>query len=410
MVFRSTHLPLFSLLITIAACDARSSSSLGRSADAPPPRSSSFALSRDDVRSLGAEPELVDKLASSPYAYFRFIAEPFAQRVCELFKDKRWEIPAGVVHGDAHLEQFVITDETYGLEDFDQTGLGAPVVDLVRFATSIHLACREVSWPCDPEQAVSVFLEAYKAGVKNPRLATDTPPVVDRLRAENAKRPDFLEWAESLMVPLSPEQETAVRENWQAFVSFFTQVQPQEPELFEVVKMGELKIGIGSALDRKFLFRVRGPSEDPADDLILEAKLQSLPEGVECVSTPPAGGMFRPLMAAARIGRRLPDVFGYVPLEQRRDRPVHFWVQEWDPGYSELSIADLQGQAELDQIVRDAGLQLGTGASSLVPEALLGQHRYACLRVFDMLDARVRESARSLATEVVQQWNQLRRD
>lgn len=410
MVLRLPHLPVFSLLLTIVACDARSSSSRERGAEPPAPRSSSFALTRDDLRSRGAKPELVDKLASSPYAYFRFIAEPFAQRVCELFRDKRWEIPAGVVHGDAHLEQFVVTDETYGLEDFDQTGFGSPVVDLVRFATSIHLACREVSWACDPEQAVSVFLEAYKEGVTNPRLATDTPPVVERLRAENAKRPDFLEWAESLMVPLTSEQEKAVRENWQAFVSFFTEVQPQEPELFEVVEMGELKIGIGSALDRKLLFRVRGPTEDPADDLILEAKLQSMPEGVECVGTPPAGGMFRPLMAAARIGRRVPDVFGYVPLEQRPDRPVHFWVQQWDPGYTELSIADLQDQAELDQIVHDAGLQLGTGASSLVPEVLLAQHRYACLRAFDMLDARVRESARSLADEVVQQWSQLRRD
>ena len=32
------------------------------------------------------------------------------------------------VHGDAHIEQFVVTDDSYGLEDFDQAGYGPAVV------------------------------------------------------------------------------------------------------------------------------------------------------------------------------------------------------------------------------------------------------------------------------------------
>ena len=52
-------------------------------------------------------------------------------------------LPSGAVHGDAHLEQFVVTDDDFGLADFDSAGYGPAIVDLVRYAASLHLACRE---------------------------------------------------------------------------------------------------------------------------------------------------------------------------------------------------------------------------------------------------------------------------
>jgi uncharacterized protein (DUF2252 family) len=37
----------------------------------------------------------------------------------------------------------VVTDDDFGLADFDSAGYGPAIVDLVRYAASLHLACRE---------------------------------------------------------------------------------------------------------------------------------------------------------------------------------------------------------------------------------------------------------------------------
>ena len=57
------------------------------------------------------------------------------------------------------------------LSDFDRSGFGPSVVDLVRYSASIHLACREVQWRCDPGQAVGVFFSAYREALDHPRRA-----------------------------------------------------------------------------------------------------------------------------------------------------------------------------------------------------------------------------------------------
>ena len=67
----------------------------------------------------------------------------FAARTCYEFRDVRWQLPSVAVHGDAHPEQFVVTDASFGLADFDRAGFGPAIVDLVRYAASVHLACRE---------------------------------------------------------------------------------------------------------------------------------------------------------------------------------------------------------------------------------------------------------------------------
>lgn len=50
----------------------------------------------------------------------------------------RWRLPSGAVQGDAHLEQFVVTDDDFGLADFDNAGYGPAIVDLVRYARDQH--------------------------------------------------------------------------------------------------------------------------------------------------------------------------------------------------------------------------------------------------------------------------------
>ena len=135
-------------------------------APAPPPAAcgsdaygseASLLLDRGRLRANGATPALLAKLDSSAHRYARLLAMETAARVCFAFRDVRWHLPVVAIHGDAHVEQFVITPKTFGLEDFDQAGFGPAVVDLVRFASSLHLACRETKWQCRPDDAVAAF-------------------------------------------------------------------------------------------------------------------------------------------------------------------------------------------------------------------------------------------------------------
>jgi thiamine kinase-like enzyme len=187
----------------------------------PPGQPSSTSLPGDDLFNLqltkaklradGASESLVDKISASAFRYFRAMAEPFKHRTCEAFRDLRWRLPSGPVHGDAHLEQFVVTDDDFGLADFDNAGSGPAIVDLVRYASSLHLACREIEGGCDPEQAVTAYFNAYHTALDYP-AQRNQPEIVARLRGRLGPAPDaWLQWAESLMQPLARAEEERVR-------------------------------------------------------------------------------------------------------------------------------------------------------------------------------------------------------
>src|SRR5262245_45491148 len=116
----------------------------------------SFAIAR---ASLAGSPKLLSKLDSSAYRYFRALGPELASRTCYAFRDVRWHLPLVAIHGDAHLEQFVVTEQTFGLEDFDQAGFGPAVVDLVRYAVSIRLACEDAKFECRADDVVAAFFK-----------------------------------------------------------------------------------------------------------------------------------------------------------------------------------------------------------------------------------------------------------
>jgi thiamine kinase-like enzyme len=115
---------------------------------------SSFLLEKAALRTNGMAPNKLAKINASAFRYSRMLSRQFEVRTCASFRDLRWSLPIVAVHGDAHIEQFVVTSDTYGVEDFDQAGYGPAVVDLVRYAASIHLATRELEWKCNAGQAV----------------------------------------------------------------------------------------------------------------------------------------------------------------------------------------------------------------------------------------------------------------
>ena len=106
-------------------------------------------------------PGLVERILGSPHAYYRLFSDVVARRSCKQFSAYQAETPLVNLHGDAHLEQFAVTRSSYGLEDFDHGGFGPAVVDLLRFAGSIRLACAAVTFPCKAEVVVAVFAWAF---------------------------------------------------------------------------------------------------------------------------------------------------------------------------------------------------------------------------------------------------------
>ena len=383
----------------------------GQTGSAAPPfgERSSLRLNKATLGAEGAPRALLDKVGTSAFRYFRMLARQVDDRTCYEFRDLRWRLPSVAVHGDAHIEQFVVTDHSYGLSDLDRAGFGPSVVDLVRYTASIDLACREVRWACDPGQAARVFFSAYREALDHP-VARSQPAIVDRVRATPPlDRHAWLEWAEQQMQPLPAEDEQALRNNWFRFVALMRETSPERPEAFyRIARVGRVAIGIGSALEPKTLIRIAGPTDSADDDYILEARITSVPDGRECVSRPANGGSLHVFMLMELLGHRLPEVFGFVPREGSADAR-ELWIQSWDSGYREISVADLRDQTDLDELAKDAGTQLAGHFWATFPEHLRLHERYAQLRAFEMTEDRARDLGRDLARETVTEWERFRR-
>jgi hypothetical protein len=398
-------------MVCVAACRTAA----GSLPAAPPPSASptppddafDLRLTKAALRANGASESLIDKISASAFRYFRAMAEPFKHRTCEAFRELRWRLPSGAVHGDAHLEQFVVTDDDFGLADFDKAGYGPAIVDLVRYAASLHLACREVEGGCDPDRAVAAYFSAYRTALDHP-VKRVQPEIVARLRGRLGPRPEaWLQWAVGLMQPLPRADEEKVRREWFRFVAMMRETAPARPESFyRIIRLGRVEIGLGSALEWKMLIRIAGATDDPLDDVILEARPHSLPEFRGCVWRP-TGGSLNVFMLTSLLAHPLPKVFGVLPNPEGDDLP-EIWIQSWERGYRELSLSDLRGQADLNALAADAGTQLAGHFWTTSPEALRGYQRFTQLRAFELTEQRARELARSLAGEVVAEWNRFR--
>ena len=374
--------------------------------DSPFGEPARLLLDRAALRAAAGGPELVEKVDASAFRYFRLLARQFAGRTCEAFRDLRWRLPFVAVHGDAHLEQFVVTDNSFGLADFDRSGFGPAVVDLVRYAASIHLACRESAWSCDPDRAVSAYFTAYRAALDRPIERTQ-PALVGRVRAPQ-DRQRWFEWAEGLMQPMAPAEEQALREGWFRFVALMRETSPERAEsYYRIARAGAIRIGIGSALEPKTLIRIAGPTDSPDDDVFLEARVAAPPSGPECVSRPANGASLHVPMFTALLAQRLPEIFGFLPQEGAAE-PREIWIQSWDPGHREVSVADLQSQADVNELAADAGTQLAGHFWTTFPEPLRGHQRFAQLRAFEMTERRARDLAAELARETVTEWGRFR--
>ena len=368
----------------------------------------SLALDRAQLRAAGAAPALLQKLDSSVYRYFRALSVEYSSRVCTEFRDLRWRLPVAAVHGDAHVAQFVVTPTTFGIEDYDQAGFGPAVVDLVRFASSLHLACREVKWACQSEHAIAAFFRDYRGALAAPPVRVQ-PALVDRVRRRVASsRAAWLPWVDSLSQPLPVAVEQAVRRRWVGFAAQQQLISAERPvEFYDLVRVGSLQLGVGSALETKYLFRVRGDSDIPTDDVILEARSTRAPRLYTGIWSPHHGGSLHTLYLMFLLGPRLPELFGTAVLNDDAGAP-EFWLQSWEPGYAELSTSDIESQADLEDLATDAARQLAGHFWTRFPEPLRPIQRFGQLQAFDATEKRARVLAKTLADETFASWQQFR--
>lgn len=368
----------------------------------------SFALDRGELQARGASPKLLAKLSSSPYAYFRALARAYELKTCAEFRDQRWQLPVMAIHGDAHVEQFVLTPDTAGLEDFDQSGYGPAVVDLVRYAASVHLACRTAAFACDADRVISAYFAAYRSALDHEPTRSE-PSIVARLRRETPADPlSWLRWAEGLLQPLSREEEARVLRGWHDFQVREAELHPERgPTFYDVVRLGSFEMGIGSALEKKFLFRLHGPTDAPDDDLVVEARTPTPVSGKSCAWRPLHGGALQPLMFATLLGPRLAEVFGFATLGG--EGTPEFWLHSWVAGYRELDLEDLGSEIELVELAEDAARQLAGHFWKRFPKPLRPIQRQAQLRAFDATESHAKDLARAFADETQAAWERFRK-
>ena len=366
-------------------------------------------LRPDPTALASVPPELVDRLRADPFTYFRFVNRRWTARVCEIFADVR-DLPTIRLHGDAHVEQYALTKDAWGLVDFDDSARGPAFVDLVRYLGSIELAVRERGWQTHRDALWDRFLDGYRRGLATPEYRPPEPGIVRRLRPPTVmSRAAFLAWTEKQMLPMDETRSRAVVIGMAALQKV---VQAQRPGLapgyFTVVRAGWLRVGVGSAGTRKVLIRVQGPTADPEDDVVLEVKEVVNLVGVSCLesqATPPA---VRIIDGTRQLGRLKFDILAMGPsqlIPAAADRAEHWldwWVSNWEPTYREVRLRDFQSTDDLTAIVFDSGVQLGAGVRR--DDAVRRQVLAAVAR----LDGRLKKDTATLVDELIAGWQELR--
>jgi hypothetical protein len=365
-------------------------------------------LRPDEVALAAASPELVAGLRADPFVYFRFTNRAWTSRVCQVFADVRNQ-PVVRLHGDAHVEQFALTKDAWGLDDFDDSTRGPAFVDIVRFLGSLDLATRQRGWTGQRDPVWTRFLEGYRQGLSNPDYLPPEPDVVRHLRGQvPVTRAAFLAWGEALMQPMDEGLSKSIIAGMAAFERFLRDARPDlAPGYFDVKRAGWLHLGIGSAATSKVLIRVQGATADADDDELLEAKEVTNLEGVRCLAGPTTPRALRVVHGAQQLGRLKHDIVAIGPTmlipaaAERAQRSLDWWVFNWEPSYREVRLTDLRSFEDLDAIAYDAGVQLGAGVSQRGPA------RQQALASLASLEGRLRKETAALVEELLAGWREL---
>ena len=371
---------------------------------------------RPDPASLErAAPALLERLRANAYDYFRFVNRSWIARVCDDFRSDLEGLPVVRLHGDAHVEQFALTKDAWGLDDFDDSARGPAVIDIVRFLGSIDLAARQRSWEKNRDRLFDRFVEGYKRGLLEPNYLPPPPDIVRRLRAEApATRAAFLAWGESKMQPLGDASMKALVAGMEAFARVMLQERPDlAPEYFRVVRAGSVQSGVGSAVSPKVMVRVQGSTDDPADDELLESKKIGDLDGLHCLKTPASQLTLRIIDGNKQLGRLKYNILAAGPelavpeVMARGERLQDWWIRSLDPSYRQVRLTDLRSIGDLAAIGYDAGVQLGAGRLQDRTVLLSAYDRKRLLGATGRLEKRYRQEASKLVEDLLRGWREL---
>jgi hypothetical protein len=355
-----------------------------------------------------ARPDVLERVRTTAYNYFRLANQEWTARACAMLAADDVE-PIVQLHGDAHVEQFAHMMDQWGLDDFDDAARGPAAVDVVRFLGSLELAARQRGWSGDRDKLFDRFFDGYRKGLSDPGYLPPEPPVVGRRKADAPlSREAFLASADAKMKPMS---DIRLKATIASVAVFSRQLEsPDRPEeFFHVVRAGSLELGIGSAAATKVLIRLEGPSDDPADDVVLEAKAVR-PRGAACLEQPSSkSATVRIVRGSQQVGRLKHLILVAGPELTDDEETIQgqhlsdWWIKSWDPSYHEVNLNDLQSVTDLADIAYDAGVQLGAGAVGAGDEAL----RQRLAAWIERGEPRLRRIARELVGELLRGWREI---
>jgi len=372
----------------------------------------------DAAAVAAAPPELVRRVQADAYNYFRLVNREWTVRACEMFAADLPGQPIAQLHGDAHLEQYAFTADAWGLDDFDDSARGPAFVDILRFLGSLTLFVQDRGWAVHTERLFDRFFEGYRQGVSNPAFQPPEPEIIRRLLAKTPQRTPaaFLEWADGLMRPLSDVQMQGAVAGMKVFSSALRQELPATPDgYFDIVRAGRLRIGVGSAAVPKVLFRVRGPSADPSDDVVLEAKATRGLEGTACLQQAHGRPTMRVVTGNRQVGRLRHEILAAgpdLPVDELKLQRFHlkdWWLRSWEASYREVARSDYRTVNELAAVVFDSGVQLGAGRIHGTEGAAAAELTAASLASLDALEPRLRTATQTLVGELLAGWREIRR-
>jgi len=362
----------------------------------------SLALDPKDPR-FADRPDLVAKLTATPHGYFRFVNAGFAAETCRLFADVAGSLPEVNLHGDAHVEQYAVTSLGRGLTDFDDCTRGEAVIDLVRFGTSLLLAAREKGWSAEERRFVDEFLKGYREGLRGGPRQMRTPELVTRARAGFGwDHAPALRQAHAF-IDKDPLPLDAFADGVRQFAELVRFGRDLPADFFEVKRVGALTMGVGSALDEKYLILFEGHTAAAGDDLVVEAKQIRDLAGNPCVRTD---------VGASRVldGQRLIayEPFAYAAVVPHGNK--FFWVHDWTDDYQEASIASaILSPRDLREVAYDAGVQMGRAHPKRPDGGPNKDRRRAALESLDAIEARVRAAIREMAARSETAWEAFRK-
>ena len=406
-VLRRTASVLLASTVLVWGCTT------GNPTPAPPPTSSAASrLVPDPARLAALSPELRRRLAASPIALFRFVNQAWTREVCTAFAGDLAGMPTARLHGDAHVEQYAVSATSRGIDDFDDSATGPAVVDMVRFLGSLELTARARGWDASLPAIGDAFFDGYRRALKEPAYLPPDPAVAGRLRALPVlSQQAFLAWADSLGEPLQPEDRARVDAVWARVEAYAATLGPEfTPAFLRLKRVGWARLGIGSALRRKIVLRIEGPSPAPDDDVVLEAKEVAALRDLPCLSVPASGEVFRVIEGLGEIGRLTHRLTLALPmLAVGRPEVRGWWLRTWDRSYRELEIGEIASPEELREVAHDVGAQLGSTNLVEGPAAVNRQKRMVEIEGLARLVPRIRQVAHELTAAVIEAWQQFRK-